>query len=440
MVQQLVQARLGDHIEQPCVASPESHDWFNMKIDELGEVSALLKSSVRHLPPAGKLTVEFVLYTASGQFLPLETWSLTVDDQKADTNMNMSSDLYHQLSTLLRSVTCAARMTPMHRLYVKKQNIDSFIIMYRIYDCTGISDLGEESKHRRLAELPTQYGTVCLDLTYRTKMHFDFDEKQAESEEDDPDKTLESDETPTPSIPNRPSLSNCIPLTAETAKGEKIVTTPMSATTCNFQAASEESKKTGPKFILGQSTSSEESRNSEQPNSVEDDDKPPIALLKKNSFPFLSLLQSSYAPKEKKNSEASLCSRIPETLSENDITNKNLEGNEESVKNDENADKEKEKEEDDKNMEGSSNEMMVSEESFVDLDICAFGTKASRTGNELGELIKQLKIAPEILTNCVFPPVIAGGQIEQELQKLTAQKSEISDFIQKINSIVDHDD
>lgn len=42
------------------------------------------------------------------------------------------SELYHQLSTLLKSSMVASRMTPMHRYYVKKQSADTFVILYRV--------------------------------------------------------------------------------------------------------------------------------------------------------------------------------------------------------------------------------------------------------------------------------------------------------------------
>ena len=46
------------------------------------------------------------------------------------------SEFYHQLTTLLKSTAAAARMTPMHRYYVKKQSADTFVILYKVDELT----------------------------------------------------------------------------------------------------------------------------------------------------------------------------------------------------------------------------------------------------------------------------------------------------------------
>ena len=47
MVQALVQARMGIPISQRCSAEGETNDWFTLKIDEIGEIAAYLKSNVK---------------------------------------------------------------------------------------------------------------------------------------------------------------------------------------------------------------------------------------------------------------------------------------------------------------------------------------------------------------------------------------------------------
>uniref|UniRef100_A0A1I7WJM5 Autophagy-related protein 13 n=1 Tax=Heterorhabditis bacteriophora TaxID=37862 RepID=A0A1I7WJM5_HETBA len=143
LTQTLVQARLGSKIENSCSVDSDQTCWFNVKVDELGEIAAYLRNAIKK--------------------------KLSVDDD-IDALVNVRTDLYHQLGTLLRSAAVAARMTPMYRYYVKKQSHDTFVILYRIYEGEPSADLGDESKHNRIGYLPSPYGSICLDLTFRTQM------------------------------------------------------------------------------------------------------------------------------------------------------------------------------------------------------------------------------------------------------------------------------
>uniref|UniRef100_A0A8R1ET91 Autophagy-related protein 13 n=2 Tax=Caenorhabditis japonica TaxID=281687 RepID=A0A8R1ET91_CAEJA len=173
LVQALIQSRLGEEIESKCLTVAEGQDWFNMRIDELGEISAYLKSNIQNYPPFGTLTLEFLLYTPSGQCLPLESWVLSATKTPEKEDGCPLNELYHQMSTLLRSAVVSSRMTPMHRLYVKKQNLESFIIMYRVFENDDSSDMGKDKKSRKIGELVSQYGNITLELHYRTSMHFE---------------------------------------------------------------------------------------------------------------------------------------------------------------------------------------------------------------------------------------------------------------------------
>lgn len=54
------------------------------------------------------------------------------ESEMVDGNINVRTELYHQLGTLLKSAIVASRMTPAYRYYVRKQSPDTFIIMYRV--------------------------------------------------------------------------------------------------------------------------------------------------------------------------------------------------------------------------------------------------------------------------------------------------------------------
>lgn len=55
------------------------------------------------------------------------------ESELIDGNVNVRTELYHQLGTLLKSAIVASRMTPAYRYYVRKQGPDTFIIMYRVW-------------------------------------------------------------------------------------------------------------------------------------------------------------------------------------------------------------------------------------------------------------------------------------------------------------------
>ncbi|KAK6109654.1 Autophagy-related protein 13 family protein [Brugia pahangi] len=174
LVQALVQSRLGQLIVQSCSVSPDPTDWFSVRIDELGEVAAQLRTSVTKYPPnTNCFTLDFLLHTADGDVLPLESWCVRYESQLTDGNVNVRTELYHQLGTLLKSAIVASRMTPAYRYYVRKQSPDTFIIMYRVYEKEPEMDLGEEHKKVRIGLVTSPFGGFSVDLLYRTKMEID---------------------------------------------------------------------------------------------------------------------------------------------------------------------------------------------------------------------------------------------------------------------------
>ncbi|CAB3408636.1 unnamed protein product [Caenorhabditis bovis] len=400
LVQTLVQSRQGDFIAQPCT---DTNDWFNMKMDELGEISAYLKTSITQYPPNGKLAIEFILHTTEGQSLPLEAWVLSVDSNKIDSNVDIWIQLYHQMGTLLRSVATAARMTPMHRLYVKKQDEDSFIIMYKIHDASFIPKMGNAEKKRRLGELDSPFGAVCLDLVYRTTMQLDNSEL-------DEQKTMD----------NMPSFfSEGVFI----SKGEHIdSSSPMSATLYNFSPETgksppehQASKPPSPETCNENDAAMGTSQNAEDDVENEDVEEPVLDQLRRHSIPFASLLQSAYAPLEPRkespiNPVCATPSSLPDCIPE--------EKNENSS-----ADENEDKNDDDEEEEG---------ESFV--EICRFGDSPDTDEDELARLLDQLRHAPDI------KDVTFSINLKNELEELKAHKEEFEEFVEKVNSVKNEED
>ncbi|CAJ0599803.1 unnamed protein product [Cylicocyclus nassatus] len=92
-----------------------------------------------------------MLYTCDGEVLPMKSWKSSVDEgEKLMAWANdIKSQSYLQMSVMLRSAMVAARMTPLHRYYAKKQSCDAFVIFYKLGEGASELDLGSETKRIR---------------------------------------------------------------------------------------------------------------------------------------------------------------------------------------------------------------------------------------------------------------------------------------------------
>uniref|UniRef100_A0A915EQM8 Uncharacterized protein n=1 Tax=Ditylenchus dipsaci TaxID=166011 RepID=A0A915EQM8_9BILA len=146
------------------LATPETPDWFNLIVDEIGEIAAYMKSGIKNYPPkCSALSLDFLLHTADGDsavgvlvkfccgflLLSIEVFCrlFRVDRNQLDENVNVHTALYHQMSTLLKSVIMVPRFTPSYRYYVRKQSPETFVLFYRVFEGEpDLSLLGEEQK------------------------------------------------------------------------------------------------------------------------------------------------------------------------------------------------------------------------------------------------------------------------------------------------------
>ncbi|VDN57488.1 unnamed protein product [Dracunculus medinensis] len=168
MIQILVQSRMGEPINQSCLAKPDSSDWFNIRIDEYGEIAAYLRANILKYPPLiPAFTLDFLLYTAEKNILPLE--SCNVDPLTKNARTINNTQLYHQLGTLLKSIVIAARITPLFRYYVRKQCSETFVILYRVSFEPDL-DLGQDRTELCIGCYPSPYGQLSVDLLFRTRM------------------------------------------------------------------------------------------------------------------------------------------------------------------------------------------------------------------------------------------------------------------------------
>ncbi|KAK0396837.1 hypothetical protein QR680_001880 [Steinernema hermaphroditum] len=246
LIQSVVQARTGEEVGHGCIGNPETSDWFNFRVDELGEITAYIRSSVQGFPPTSKcLNLDFFLYTAFGDYLPLESWRITIDEQKSDP----------------LSVAAAARVTPLYRYYVKKQGADTFVAFYRIYDGASEIDLGPNKTETRLGCLPSPFGSLCVDLSYRTTMELASGQplsKSAYCPKDD--RLREKGKLASASCPRFIPMSTKVPSDLK-RRSDAELTSPVEETVTTFSISPSSPIDVGDKkvsFHMGQSSSSED--------------------------------------------------------------------------------------------------------------------------------------------------------------------------------------
>uniref|UniRef100_A0A8R1IC40 Uncharacterized protein n=1 Tax=Caenorhabditis japonica TaxID=281687 RepID=A0A8R1IC40_CAEJA len=197
------------------------------------------------------------------------------------------------------------------------------------------------------------------------------------------------------------------------------------------------SREAAPRFILGQSTSSEDSRHSDFPHSYEEDHKPCLADLRNHSFPFVNLLQSAYNPANgtKKNYSSTSLNTTPKAVPEEEenVEKPAVEKVAESFR----AAKISEAvlEEDEEEEEHPVESMELSEDSFVHFNQLSETGSAPSIGNEIGDYLKQLKTAPDMFQ---FGEVdFSKIDMKAELEKMSSFTTNFNDFISHINSVAD---
>ncbi|GMT07405.1 hypothetical protein PENTCL1PPCAC_29579, partial [Pristionchus entomophagus] len=422
LIQTVVQSRLGRPNDTICSQPNDEKDWFSFKVDELGEVAAYIGQSLQRFPPSIEcFTLEFILYTASGDYLPLEEWQVSVDRDDKDLTVTMSN-LYHQFGILLRSCAIAARMTPLSRYYVKKQSSESFVVLYRIIDTFGSANQSsDEYIVRHLARLPSPFGTVNVHLFFKEKV----------------ETTPRKSALPTPSRQRQPSYSSAIPVEGS----ERVeASTPISdhlhifrgspATPTSPKAPSDfPDKKKGMDDSLCSSSDEEAGpfrgpcqchygSGVSLPNLVEN--LPSTVNRNSSSFPFAVLLSSSKCKcsLEKINSppvEPVLVESMHEEEEKRQLTHSSE------------SDSESEEEGED-----SSVDPLASAKIFS----ISPSTSQVAPGSNLGEFLAQCRHAPvDIIHGLTETPNLLKHQIDQ----FASHINEFDHFVKEVEERVDHD-
>jgi hypothetical protein len=451
VIQSVVQARMGQPVNHKCNPEPDQNDWFAIKVDEIGEIAAYLRSHVKKfLPAVSFLNVDFFLYLASGEVMPLETWIMSFDPNEKDEESQ--SQLYFTMSQLLRSVIAAARVTPCYRYYVKDQSADSYVVMYRVYEGKAdLSLLGEKYKSIQLGRVMGKYGTIKLDLHYRTVLEINptaYDENTTEVGE-----TLPSGEV---TLFHRHSIAP-VPPTRQNKDKLSPCSTGVPTFTTNVQDSPFGSHSSQNK--LGRSVSSSESSTTTKSEMKSSRGSPQAsssfpqrnsarrARLRNNSFPFASLLyESQYgdedrlekveedadnltnntnllnrSPLKGVESKMHTCPSAPPGYIEEVTDNMSMKDNkssaslEDSKKSDE-APVEQKKED----------EMESSDDSYV--KVLSFGI-SDDLGEDLTEYVREMRLAPVNLGSFLQ----AGSpDIAQQLDTFKERSQHFDDFLARL--------
>jgi len=114
--------------------------------------------------------VEISLRTAEGDTMVLEIWHISLDINQLDSSGKMSQMGYSRMTIALKSLLTVTRVTPAYKLS-RRQSSNDYVICYRIY----LGDphyflLGEDCQKSKVGCVPTPYGTISINLCYRTKL------------------------------------------------------------------------------------------------------------------------------------------------------------------------------------------------------------------------------------------------------------------------------
>ena len=100
----------------------------------------------------------------------LELWYISLDTQHVDRQARVSQTSYYRMGIALKSVLNVSRITPAYKLSRRQGSVD-YVICYRIY----LGDpqfyiLGEGYQKAKVGSVPSPFGTVSINLSYRTKL------------------------------------------------------------------------------------------------------------------------------------------------------------------------------------------------------------------------------------------------------------------------------
>ncbi|WAQ98757.1 ATG13-like protein, partial [Mya arenaria] len=171
-VQIIVQSRLGEKIKSRSKPFSSGADWFNLAITDNNDVQNEAKKVLSNQTSTLGQTVivEISLRTAEGDTMVLEIWHISLDANLSDAGAKMSQTGYYRMGIALKSLLNVTRVTPAYKLS-RRQSSSDYVICYRIYlGEPHFFILGDDHQKSKVGAVPTPYGTISINLYYRTKL------------------------------------------------------------------------------------------------------------------------------------------------------------------------------------------------------------------------------------------------------------------------------
>lgn len=170
-IQIIVQSRLGKKIKTESNPLPTT-DRFNIAINNNNEVLAESKKVLGEQTSVLSQTVcvEISLLTTEGDTMVLEIWCISLDVSQADLETQFSQTGYRRMGSALKSLLSTSRVTPAYKLS-RRHATGGFIICYRVsLGEPYFNILGDGYETAKVACVPTPYGTITVNVSYRTTM------------------------------------------------------------------------------------------------------------------------------------------------------------------------------------------------------------------------------------------------------------------------------
>ncbi|KAK3594530.1 hypothetical protein CHS0354_023587 [Potamilus streckersoni] len=173
-IQIIVQSRLGDKIITKSNPSATRLDWFNLAINDNIDVHTEAKKII-----AGQqnllgqnVCTEISLRTTEGDSMVLELWYISLDTNQFDPDANINYTVYNRMGIALKSVFSVSRVTPAYKLARRQRACaGDYVICYRVYlGEPNFYFLGDGYEKSKVGSAPSPYGTLNVNVAYRTKL------------------------------------------------------------------------------------------------------------------------------------------------------------------------------------------------------------------------------------------------------------------------------
>ncbi|BFZ15287.1 hypothetical protein BsWGS_18325 [Bradybaena similaris] len=174
-VQIVVQSRIDNKLLRSTRDSSSS-DYFSITILDNPSIEEHIRKTldgIKSFPVRDRsLCIEIFLVTNDRDQMFLETWELQFNQNSLDMSANRIQHIFTRMSVTLKSLLSATRAVPAYRLAKHQGEKDGgYCLNYRFYIGTPQTHLlGEGFKTVRAGAVPTAFGLLSINCSFRTKL------------------------------------------------------------------------------------------------------------------------------------------------------------------------------------------------------------------------------------------------------------------------------